>query len=332
MKCTIVYLEPRSSYKPALRSDTLWAALCWAIRMVHGEQRLNGLIRAYEGKESSETPFYLSSAFPYQWLGGKRVPFLPRPFAPERMELPGPGAPFEKVKAQMREWKAVGKRVFMDIGFFQYAYGGKAAPAKAFREPSVDVRPMAHNTISRLTGSTLSIKQRGQLYHTDERFVQPGEQGRKAGLYFLVSGDIPPLLEGALRFLEHYGIGGDRSIGKGAFSIDWEEFRLEEPADANAMMALSLYLPTQTERASFQGVSSPLLHYKLEARKGWKSMQAKGASKDPVLFFAERSVLPIPQEEKAAYGQNIHVGKHDAGHDIYQYGYGFMTKIKIPQS
>ncbi|MCB0572931.1 MAG: type III-A CRISPR-associated RAMP protein Csm4 [Phaeodactylibacter sp.] len=332
MKCTIVYLEPRSSFKPALRSDTLWAAICWAIRMVYGEQRLDGLIKAYEGKESDEAPFYLSSAFPYQWLGGKRVPFLPRPMEPSRMELPGAEAPFEKVKSLMREWKAVEKRVFMDVGLFQYAYGGKPAPVKTFRAPVIDVRPMAHNTISRLTGSTLSINKRGQLFHMDERFVQPGEQGRKTGLYFLVQGNMKPLLEGALRFLEHYGIGGDRSTGKGAFHIDWEDFQLDEPGDANAIMALSLYLPTKTERKSLQGINSPVLNYKLEARQGWKSMQAKGASKDPVLFFSERSVLPLPKEEKTIYGHNISVGQHDAGHDIYQYGYGFMVKIKIPQS
>lgn len=326
MKCTIVYLEPRSSYKADLHSDTLWAALCWAYRMVHGADALEKLIKAYEGEANGHEPFYISSTFPFQEGAGKPVLFFPLPLGQSGFEL-SEKASFEKTKSELREWKALGKQHLTDLNVFQYAYGGKDAPREMLKVPKMDVRPMTHNTISRLTGSTLSIKERGQLFHMEERFINSTQAGRKAGLYFLLKGNIPQRLEGALRFLEHYGIGGDRSIGKGAFRIEWEQFELEEPADANAMITLSLYRPTEQERLVWQ--KSQGLNYKLIARRGWKSLQAKGASKQPMLYFTEGSVFPLAGQEAEIYGGNLKVGRHDGNFDIYQYGYGFMVKIKI---
>ncbi len=336
MKCKIVYLLPRSGYKAPLRSDSLWAALCWAIRMLHGNKELCELIKAYNGESTTRAPFYISSAFPFLQVKNKRIPFLPRPFQPLRIELPEADAPFEQVIKQMREWKEVDKYAFMDAGLFEYAYGGGLAPGKTFPEPEVTVRPMAHNTIDRLQGSTLSINNRGQLFHTEERFIRAEDEQAKAGLYFLVKGTDDLLsspecyLAGALRFLEHYGIGGDRSIGKGRFRIDWEDLHLPEPADANALLNLSLYHPKNEELARIQSENSPLLQYKLESRRGWKNLQSREVKKDPVLYFTERSVFPLPEEPVDVFGCNQEVGEHVAGHTIYQYGYGFMVKIKIP--
>ena len=76
----IVYLKPLSGYKTSLRSDTLWGLLCWGIRHLYGEQRLEAFLRSYtEGSPE----WIISSTFPYKHDGKKRIPFFPKPFLPD---------------------------------------------------------------------------------------------------------------------------------------------------------------------------------------------------------------------------------------------------------
>lgn len=65
MKSKIVYLKPRSSYRPAMRSDTLWGAICWEMHMLYGEEKLKKFIACYASDHDRAEGIYLSSAFPY---------------------------------------------------------------------------------------------------------------------------------------------------------------------------------------------------------------------------------------------------------------------------
>ena len=150
-----------------------------------------------------------------------------------------------------------------------------------------------------------------------------------------------------MRFLSHYGIGGDRSIGKGRFKIsEISDFEIKTPADANARMSLSLYRPTEAELKQFlQGEQKKLMHYKLEDRLGrtqWGGIKQKPDKKaarglqrflheDALLFFTEGSIVPLISEQEDLLGQNTVVGRHHLDFDIERYGYGFMIDVKIPE-
>ncbi len=118
---------------------------------------------------------------------------------------------------------------------------------------------MTHNTIDSWRGGTLTLPDdegnpSGQLFHASDiwwsdPYDETTDGEPKTGLYFLVeenvTGSIENILAPVLRFLEHWGIGADRTAGKGffEFEIEKEDFVLPEPPDdkANALLNLSTF-------------------------------------------------------------------------------------------
>jgi CRISPR-associated protein Csm4 len=82
-----VYLYPRSSYASAIGSDTLFGALCWAVRELWGVEALTDLLQRFpaSGSQNAEAlpPFSLSSAFPFLYHDGEKVRFYPKLLLPE---------------------------------------------------------------------------------------------------------------------------------------------------------------------------------------------------------------------------------------------------------
>lgn len=209
---------------------------------------------------------------------------------------------------------------------------------------------MTHNTIDRWRGGTLSLPDSegntsGQLFHANDIWwsdphdeTEDGEP--KTGLFFLVEenriGSIEDTLAPVLRFLEHWGIGADRTTGKGFFEFNIENFSLPEPPDseANAMLNLSLFLPKDKEQLAEFENTSEFFPYSLENRecKGWS--EAGGFEKNPQLFFAEGSVFHRPKGFSGRWigciSQNLDDKK--LGHPVYDNGIGFMVKLKWPQT
>ena len=324
MKYTVVYLKPRTTYRPVMKSDTLWGALCWGIRMLYGTNKLQQFISGYQSDEPQVAPFYISSAFPYyQRHASHPVLYLPRPLELLELEEIPDNSSYETVKKAMRDRKDTEKVNPLKQDVFEYLYcDGRLPSSKSQLE--VKTRPMAHNTINRITGSTLTTNNSGQLFHTEERFVRSNHKNATTGLYFLASGNIT-LLESVLRFLEHYGIGGDRSTGKGRFDISLDSITIKEPSQPNAMMNLSLYHPTANELAGYEKSTSSILRYKTIVRQGWKNAQLK----KPVLYFEEGSVFPYSENVLGCFGKNTTSGTHEEGHSITQYGYGLMINLKL---
>ena len=77
----IVYLLPRAPFaKAAPRSDTLFGAICWAIRWLYDEETL---VKLLAGFADGQAPFILSSLFPYventTTNPAPKILFVPRP-------------------------------------------------------------------------------------------------------------------------------------------------------------------------------------------------------------------------------------------------------------
>ena len=58
----VVYLKPKSLFPTNLPSDTIFGAICVAIKEIYGEDELDSMLGLFNGKNN---PFVLSSAFPF---------------------------------------------------------------------------------------------------------------------------------------------------------------------------------------------------------------------------------------------------------------------------
>lgn len=333
-----------------MHSDTLWGAICWGMRMLYGERQLRDFLESYETGQpvGDAKPIYISSAFPYIEKDGEpEQHYLPRPLLPdayyedqeEGLEtyIEEKGAEgFEKGKLEARRRKLLKPAPFIELEDLKQ--GNWSAKGAFSVKPAVKNSPMTHNTIDRLTGSTLTSNNRGQLFHTDERYVYPvpkdnmkrkEQRQYKAGIYFLAHPDSDiGTLEAIMRLLEQFGIGGDRSSGKGRFDIKIADLEIKGHDTPNARMNLSLYHPKQEELQVYDTASdnSPL-QYRTTVRQGWKAASLK----KPLLYFQEGSVFPLLNDNGIA-GTNTDAGEHEEGHRITQYGIGLMINLKVPTS
>jgi len=353
----IVYLKPHSSFRNKLRSDTLWGALCWAMRMVDGNKKLEDFIKQYE----TAPPIIISSCYPYKQIGRDKIPYFPKPILPEKPLDLSDDISFKKAKAALRKRKKRKKiKLLSKEDYESFLKGNKIDDNQVDelieKQPIFKTETVTHNTINRITNSTdkitgwKKVKKKetkkeqyepitaGQLFHIEEYFLKDPENPTKAqdnvGLYFLVKGDIQ-LIEGALRYLEHTGIGGDRGTGKGHFEISHQPFKLDVPQDGKNWTNLSLYHPTSKELNTVEQdkEKEKNYYYKLETRQGYYGfINTKTIPKIPKMFFKEGSVFSEGINTMSYAGFNpivLHKGTKGLDHDVYQYGTAFMVKMKI---
>lgn len=122
----------------------------------------------------------------------------------------------------------------------------------------------------------------------------------KSGLYFLLDCKDEETLtkvKSALRLLGDMGIGTDRSIGYGQFTVTYEELPLEVPDDTEYQLNLSLFCPTMDE---LQNGTLNDASYNLLQRGGWVSQadnpKHQTLRKSSVYMFTEGSVFSTSQE------------------------------------
>ena len=313
-----VYLKPRSTYRTVLHSDTLFGCVCWAIREVFSEARLEELLKQFD---SENPPFLLSSAFPFRDNESDgRTHFYPRPMLmPTELKIPKDVDEAEQQK-KFRKVKWVSEETLSKFasGAWNEAdyYASDTWDAEGPGEKAVEVQ---HNTIDRLSGGTTPS---GNLYSLTEYNISDG------GLFFLIDGETE-VVEGALGFLEHFGIGGDSSLGKGQFEIEVTDADLPAvPEDADRFMTLSLYAPRESEMAT---VCSDGAWYNLVVRKGKVGgpfLRVDDFWKKSLTMFAEGSTFPMTEQKP--FGRNPIVKGTEDGlpFDVQHYGYAFQIHIK----
>jgi len=332
----IVYLEPQSSFRNNLRSDTLWGLICWGIKTVFSEQKLEEFI-----DEHKEKPVKISSAFPYKNDGQKKL-FFPRPILQPLnlnyfFESKGINQKSERAKyiADLKRFKKI---KYVEESVFEKFLRGELDETDFFlnkelwdtKEEFYKEEDILHNSIDRLTNTTPQSTEgnkRASLYSTTERFVEKG------GLFFLLNGTSEQieLVEAALRFFSHVGFGGDSSIGKGYFKFTIEDFNIFEVDNADAFVSLSLFLPTEEELAEFKKQTTHLW-YELEARKGkfgGQFVKINKFWKESVLMFQEGSVFPKLNSPYYGKVKKVMSKTQNGMFDVFHYGIAFDLPIKL---
>jgi CRISPR-associated protein Csm4 len=337
----IVYLKPLSGYKTSLRSDTLWGLLCWGIRHLYGEQRLETFLDSYT--EGGSPEWIISSTFPYKHDGKKRIPFFPKPFLPDAKEE---SSISEKDKLRLR--KKVKKMSWLEHSDFEKTLKGDLSqkdfleqaqeeiPSDASKIPPKEHRTISmHNKIDRLRLSTFEAPDGGQLFQTENVFwedlTNESDEKETTGLFFLADvrdDEALNLLISVLRLYRHFGMGGNRSVGSGFFEPAISNFTLTESSEANALVNLSLFQPMDKDLDNLDThfTEGGVYRYELEQRIGKTGFYPNTQPKKATTFFKEGSILPIDAFTMNGRFSGKLIKNFDKN---FTNGYGFMVKIKI---
>ncbi|NPV86940.1 MAG: type III-A CRISPR-associated RAMP protein Csm4 [Anaerolineae bacterium] len=357
-----VYFFPRGSLASALASDTLFGAVCWAIRLLD----LGDLAQILSPPKA---PFAFSSTFPFCLCADmSRLRFYPRPawlmpsvadiaaVVQDVQRLTKKKAARITVLEQAKDFKK--KTEFLSEAAFAQAVSGKLKANDILRalakvgDPCVKVfgsflllanerceienllrrATVQRNHIDRLAGATVE----GNLFYTQETFFRRG-----AGLWAALRTEpetLKSLILPALRYLADSGFGADRSTGKGHFDIevDLQPITLPQAGDdANAWLTLSRYLPAEGElRGEDDALAYEVAHLRPKRERRFAHLEADGKGevyKKPVRMFEPGSVFRLAAVEDPPGRLAELVAAQQNGWPVYQSGLAVGVPACFPQ-
>jgi len=301
--------------------------------IIHSDTLFSALMTLWEnfydddiGRVCETPSFFISSAFPYK----DNILFFPRPMAKIGKEGENDdqrGKKLKKVKyisVHLFESILKGESENLEFNEKDTFQDGKFWCHRSNTDRVFAEREIPRVTINRYTHSS-------EIFYFSEIVFE-----KDAGLFFLTrftEKQVKLKFETVLRLLGDEGIGGDKRMGKGLYSLDIEEnFYISTPANADGFLTLSLYYPEEAEfnNGILKGASYNLIH-----RKGW--LHAPGAMslrRKEIKTFQEGSVFNAIGKE--IYGTNPCVleKNEELGllHNIYRYGLAFSLPMIRNQS
>lgn len=361
----VVRIYPKTNFHTFLHSDTLWGNLIYAYRMLYGVEETSKLLNKYLSGEipfivSSIFPFEIKK------LNNKDsiIYYLPKPITginlhdannPEEMAYM---KEFKKVRYIDKEmFEEYLKGNYDDNLLFERFYKWKKAEDELRdleEKRTKDVNKIKtlendikknqfnfakgltptfnlHNSIDRMNGSTLQADGKGQLYW-EEEFASFGNivknfDDKINGIFFLVEGINDKLIEAPLRLLSHIGIGGNKSIGKGSFTFEIDNFSFSPITDSNSVVSLSLYHPNSEEIKKLKN-NGYSLFYDITTRIGkvGRDFNLEFNEKNPVICFTEGSSFLI---KEPLNGQIVPTAKYDEQNKIYSNYLFFGVKANL---
>lgn len=367
MQAIAYHLEARAPFHLGLRgvgleatavyasADTVFAALCHALRQQFGRDTLEDFLRTYQDSPA----LLLSSAFPYVpvWTEGKvsrEKPLSIDPagvirFYPRPLERP-PGLadnPRQRKVVKRIRWLSedifrtwIGEESleqhFALINLVQdksaWLTAAERQKVAGWRDEEGDqIRLWAQGDVPRVTVDRRSNA--SQVYQAGRVWYQPG-----GGLWLLAHWreDWQERGETALQVLGDAGLGGERSAGHGQFHLHGPHTlpALPNPQPGQRFLTLSLYYPRPGELS--QVLQNDDVRYQFEMRRGWMSspdtvqdeqgrtLSGRALRRRAVRLFAEGSILYWPTEG-TLLGQLADVTPEvfQKVHPVWRYGLAF---------
>jgi CRISPR-associated protein Csm4 len=345
-----VKLTPKSQFHAFPTSDTLFGALCWGIKRLHGEDKLHQILAQFD---TNSPPFILSSAFPMlENRQGKTMAFFQKPVSIglKASDIEGIANKLSENNFKKSQVKAItGYKKFKKYEYISETILGELLETKSDRDifeeylitneikssgnmlmkksehdsffegkehDIMKVSTVQKNSIDRLTMST---GEEGQTFYEQEIYTSGIFR-----LHFLIkTSDIEFLLP-VFKYLEDKGIGGNRSTGKGRFKIEMiGEKSLPTSTDNKTFVSLSRFIPAtskinwQSERTCYE-----VFPYRSKIDSEGDLMdENENVWKNRVMYLKEGSVFEA-NEYKAYYGQ-CPVIKETHGKKIRQNGLAF---------
>jgi CRISPR-associated protein Csm4 len=285
-KTFAAYLWPHHavSSSAAISSDTLFGAVCWAVRILEIED-VGRLLEDFIPPR-----FAFSAPFPVLRRSNGYVRFYPKPLTfahtsdhieelVDRQQVRDRSIPRKAIKKEvLSRVKQISKVSCLSEKIFHDITSGKLGPAQLHQrsvyegtlEADIEMlgtklitygeRRAYEETSLSLSGSSRQAAVQhnhidrasgsaaeGLLFYTQETFFDDG-----VGLWFLVRAeqkDMDDLILPALRYLSDTGLGADRTTGKGHFNFEITEAPQAAAVGdkADGWVSLSRYLPAEDE-------------------------------------------------------------------------------------
>lgn len=320
----IAYLKPKAVFaKQTPRSDTLFGAICWAILMLFGEEKLVEMLKEFEeaSKNESAPPFVLSSLFPYLEANRERTHILPRPkLRPEYLEIKSL-SDYQGIK-KLRKAVWVSESVFRllqkgeindrhltesiinEDGEFHIKNGVifEGEEKRLIKDTAVKFirSEMPRNAINRLSNST-GGDAGGQLFYDAFETIRTGTKAR-GGFYLMArfggnnAEKTEEIVKAALRLMGDKGFGGDYSIGRGNCEVEFSDKNvLANIENPEFMTTLSLMFPSDKDRNHLREEKEKVFA-EIERRKGFLETAFMAGEervwKPTLLMLKEGSTFP----------------------------------------
>lgn len=309
----IVYLYPQSSYISSYDSDFLFGYLLTILKYLFGQDYTNKIVQEFE---NNNPPFLLSSCFYFSNESNRKTHFLPKPLVNNALKDINEIGDYAAIKKSKKQ-KYITSEFLSDLLKDGYLNLDNLNSTN-IKEIKIKHSSTPHSRIDRITNTTAE----NSFYHTDDIFIENG------GLFFLYDGDLK-IIEPALNFINHFGMGADTSSGKGHFKIDISEIEFPQVDNPNCFINLSCYYPS-IEEVEFYKKNSENLFYELDQKQGKigsDSYTTRQFKKRLVDFFVPGSVFPIIPNHNF-FGCIKEVAKID-GMSIKFNGFSLGIKIRI---
>lgn len=297
-----------------LHSDTLSAALA-AVGVGCGV--LKG-----EGVETFLKSFALSSAFPYY----EDHYFLPKMQGKLQVKVKG--------KEEYQYRKQLKKVKFVEASLWKQLAAGQSIEVDTaqLQGPYLLAPCMNMDFLSkRQVNQRANVCRDGDDEYTEPFYFEWMYFHKKAGLYCLTdaTGDTLSTLQLLFTTLGENGVGTDRSVGGGAFTVRTTPFDIPEPEDADTQMTLSLYIPTTDEADTLidsEAVFSLLLRGGYMAGSTVENL--RHLKKKSVYAFGVGSMFSLSRELE---GRVVNIQpdvKMEGMHPVWRSGRALCVKIK----
>jgi CRISPR-associated protein Csm4 len=304
---------------PDLQSDTLTSALA-ALRAERGKS---------EYLESFLQSFALSSAFPYY---GNHY-FLPKMCA--RLNVTVKGRTDAEYRKRLKKIKYIEEKLWLTLA--------STSDIVEVDENQIQGKFLLDAPIEQFTQPIKSsVMQRVKVPRADEAQSEPfffewnyvykdTEHHKEGGLYCLLQADSHVTDEVVSLFgdLGKSGIGSDKSVGGGCFSIETEQMELTSISDANSTVVLSMYIPTEDE---IKGMPLQKSQYEIVRRGGFMAGSTeerfRHLHKRSVYMFACGSVFPITTPLTGKVVNLVPSWNDPDMHPVYRGGRPFCVTIK----
>jgi CRISPR-associated protein Csm4 len=303
-----------------LHSDTLFGAICWAWRLLYGEKDLIELLDLFW---QARPPFLISSTFPF--IGKTMI--LPKP-----LDGLGPAGLEKKVRQAPLISYSMFQSLAQGKSFQDCSYGIiRGDPGNIIVSPQEDtqIKDMIGTGSAWTVGEAPRVildrdNRRSDIYYAgDVRFM------KDCGLYVLVDfldASYKSKLEGALRLLGDEGLGGERSSGRGLFTLSLDQGPLSLGSNGgDRAVLLSLYRPRLEETSILPGSS-----YGLITRRGWAAGKSD-KRKRSVRMLVEGSVIPCGPENLLGSMEDVSGEGTRKGKRILSYGLAFKAPMRMGQ-
>ncbi len=295
------------SVDAVIHSDTLFSALCMAASRLLGDDAVAILL--------DDASLRITSAFPF--LGDELL--MPKPVGCEFANFGDLTYAQQKVAKKLRFLPLEiltrfleGGSVSLDVDRLRGGWWITSATAPPILVTTAEVPRV---TLDRTSGAA------GIFHVAEVRFCSG------AGLYALVHSDQAAtrgIVRTCMRLLADEGVGADRTVGKGQFTLSEGSLELPLEGPAPVWYLASLYAPSTAEHAAWDAAAS---RYELLERKGWISAPGQATQRRKRMWtLQEGSTLAFSQPLRLSGGMPDVLDNPD-GHRIVRHARPFALPM-----